>query len=215
MKHSPKLGGGVIIWGFVMVGLRVAEEFATNWAIWFLGDKWLVIGIAFIVAGVLLFPFTSLRDPKQKLIFGIKWIGFEGIYQIEPTIVLFLKIMNHSDINQKLDNIKGQLFYSASYEDDTFPEHPLQQSFNETQQIVKAKDSEILQIPVPILPKSAERFKKYIEVGQYIFWSGNVNANVSAKIWGFERGGVIKSKPLAKFPHVPTSRHFEGIEEIL
>ncbi|MFW6105294.1 MAG: hypothetical protein ACOC7P_01790 [Chloroflexota bacterium] len=170
--------------------------------------------VGFGIAFLFLFPFKSVRNPQKLLKFTIRWMDCSGVFEIEPYFILFLRVDNQADIDQTIDNLKGKLSYSASYTEDNFPNHPLQNTFSEQGIVIKAKKHELLKLKIPILPETAERFKKYIEVGEYIFWSGSGKATISAKVWHINRGGEV-SLELNKFPYVPTSRHFEGIENIL
>jgi len=188
----------------VEVALTLIPHIPITWA----------FAAGFGIAFLFLFPFKSARNPQKLLKFTIRWIDCSGVFEIEPYLTLFLRVDNQADIDQTIDNLKGELSYSASYMDDTFPNYPLQNTFSEQGKVVKAKKHELLILKIPILPETAERFKQYMEVGEYIFWSGSGKATISAKLWHLNRGGEVPIE-LNKFPHVPTSRHFEGIENIL
>jgi len=211
MRKRPNVSAGALGTALLLGIGKMVEEALFNLPIPTV--IWLSIFIACLLIAIVLFPFKSFRNPKEMLKFTIKWVDYSEAFEIEPAIRVFLKVQNESDIEQTVNSLKGEVFYSASYIDNTFPNHPLQNPIIESKFVVKNKASKLLSIRTPILPISAERFKKYMEVGEYIFWSGIIQADISAKIWWLERGGRIENMPLAKFPHVPTSQRFEGMEE--
>ena len=120
---------------------------------------------------------------------------------MEPTIDVTLKVRNTSDMDQVLERLYGKLAYKAG---STFELYTLQHAIIFLKPTrVKVKDDIQILVNIPISSNLGDRFRKYMDTGQYIYWTGTIEVNVFATIWRIQRGKYLEDKELPEFAIVP------------
>jgi len=213
MKANSGLSFGTLVSGLILILGKVIEELILNLSIAWLTGIWWIIIASLILAGIIVFPYKSFLNPSSKLEFGIDNIDFGGTFHLEPTIDVTLKVRNISDIDQVLERLYGKLAYKAG---SAFELHTLQHPIIFVKPTrVKAKDDIRILVNIPISSNLVERFRKYMDTGQYIYWTGTIEVNVSATIWRIQRGKYLEDKELPEFAIVPRGLAPEGLQHAM
>lgn len=198
------------------IALWIAEAFAEESTMTYLEANFGIVAWLFLIlaiGGLIIFPWKSVRNPTSMLDIRLDMIDFSGSFELEPTINITLRVENKSDIDQTMNWVLGKLSYSAA---SSFPQHRLQHPLIILMPVkIKAREIASTSASIAISDRLVERFRKYMDIGQYTYWFGTLDLDVSATIWGIRRGKCLEGKELPEFSIVPRGLSLEGLQHAL